>query len=133
MDDRVALGDAQRAGHAGAGLLAAGQQGLRLGEQAAPRHLLGEADVSRLGGTPRAGHEGAAAGDPLEQALDDQRVHRLAHGHPGHAEPVHQLALGRGGRARGRARDQGADVLAHLDVLERASRPAPAPRPRAEL
>ena len=44
VDDRVALGDAERPGHAGAGLLAAGEQRLRLGEQAAAGHLLGEAD-----------------------------------------------------------------------------------------
>ncbi|WP_366141081.1 LysR family transcriptional regulator [uncultured Nocardioides sp.] len=31
----------------------------------------------------------------LEEALDDQRVHGLAHCHPGHAEVLDQLALGR--------------------------------------
>ena len=43
VDHRVALGEVQRPGDAGAGLLAAGEQRLGLGEHAATRHLLGEA------------------------------------------------------------------------------------------
>ena len=120
VDHRVALADAERAGHAGAGLLAPGQQRLGLDEQVAPRHLLAErGDAARR--TTRARHEGAATRDPLQQPLDHQRVHRLPHGHPGHAEPVHELALGGRGRAGRGARDEGAHVLAHLDVLERTS------------
>ena len=118
VDDRVALGDAQRAGHARAGLLTARQQRLRLAQQPATGHLLGVAEQA-ADLAARAGDEGAAAGDPLEQTLDDQRVHRLAHGHPGHAEAVHQLALRRRGGARGGVLDQGSHVLPDLDVLER--------------
>ena len=33
-------------------------------------------------------------GIALQEALGDQRVHGLAHGHPGHAELLHELALG---------------------------------------
>ena len=71
---------------------------------------------------PRAlAHEGAARRRALEQTLGDERVDRLAHGHPRHAEVLHQLAL-RGCRgALGEILDQVADVLAHLDVLQRRS------------
>ena len=64
------------------------------------------------------GDEGAAAGDPLEEALGDEGVERLAHGHAGHAEAGHELALGRGGGAGRLGLDEAPHVLAHLDVLE---------------
>ena len=44
VDDGVTLGDAQRPGDTGTGLLATGEQRLRLRQQAAARHLLGVAD-----------------------------------------------------------------------------------------
>ena len=116
VDDGVALGDDQGAGQARAGLLAAGQQGLGLGEQGAPRHLLGEPDESRVG--PGSGHEGATTGDPLEEAFGDEGVHGLAHGHPRNAEAVHELALGGHGRAGRGIVDQAAKVFADLDVLQ---------------
>ena len=94
MDDRVALGDAQRPGDARSGLLAAGQQRLRLAEQPAAGHLLGVADQP-ADLAARVRDERAAAGDPLEQPLDDQCVHRLPNGHPCDTEVVHELALGR--------------------------------------
>ena len=116
MDDGVADGDLEGAGDAGTGLLAAGQQRLRLREQPACRHLLGEApepaDVAA-----RLGDEGAAAGDPLEQPLGDERVHRLADRHPGDVELLHELALGGRGRAGLGLAHQPPDVLTDLDVL----------------
>ena len=120
VDDGVALGDAERTCHAGAGLAATGEQGLVLGGVADAAHLLGEA-VEPADAAAGPGDERAASRDPLEQALDDQRVHGLAHGHPGHAELLHQLALG-GGRGAGfGVTHEGADVLTHLYVLEGAA------------
>ena len=83
------------------------------------RRISSVKEVSRPGGLGRLGDEGAASGDPLEQTLGDQRVERLSHGHPGHAETGDQLALGRRGGAGRLGLDEAADVLADLDVLQR--------------
>ena len=119
VDDRVARRDRQGAGHARAGLLAAGEQGLRLGQHAAAR-MSSVKEVSwptRLAGL---GDEGAATGHPLEEPLPDQRVERLAHRHPRDPELGDQLALGgRGGAGLGSG-EEVTDVLAHLHVLEAA-------------
>ena len=66
----------------------------------------------------RSGDEGAAAGDALEEALGHQGVQRLAHGHPGDAEPGDELTLGRSSRARRLMLDQGAHMLTHLYMLQ---------------
>ncbi len=119
VDDGVAGSHGERAGDAGAGLLAAGEQRLRLGQQAAGRHLLGvaqqPADVAA-----RRGDEGAPTGDPLEQALRDQGVHRLPDRHPGDVELVDQLALGGRGRPGGGVVHQTPNVFTDLDVLRHA-------------
>ena len=118
VQHRVAGRDVERPGDAGAGLLDAREERLRLREHAATADLLGEGGEAP-GGLGRLGDERAAAGDALEQALGDERVERLAHRHPGHAEAGDELALGRG-RGAGRLRlDEAADVLADLDVLQR--------------
>jgi hypothetical protein len=118
VQHRVAGRDVQRTGDAGSGLLDAGDQGLRLRQQPPAAHLLGEGGGA-TGCGPRSGDERAAAGDPLEQTFRDQGVERLPHGHPGDAEAGDQLALGRCHRPRRLLLDEAADVLTHLDVLER--------------
>ena len=94
VDHGVALADVQRAGHTGAGLLAAGQQRLRLRQQPAPRHLLGVAGQPARR-TSGAGHERAPPGNALQQSFDHQRIHRLSYRHAGDPEPMHQLTFGR--------------------------------------
>ena len=120
VDDGVAGGDAEGAGHAGAGLAEAGVQGLVLGGVADAGHVLGEAGEPADAAT-WPGDEGAASGDALQQALGDQRVHGLADGHPGHAELLDELALGGCGGAGFGVTHEGAHVLAHLYVLQGAA------------
>ena len=120
MDHRVAGGDAEGACHTGAGLAEAGVQGLVLGGEPVARHVLAEARES-ADATAWPGHERAATGDPLEEALDDQRVHGLAHGHPCHAELLDELALGGRRRTGLGVAHEGAHVLAHLYVLQGAA------------
>ena len=103
MHDLVALVDLERARDPGAGGLHPGQQGAGVGLHAAPAHLLGVAGQPHLHVDLGAGHERAAAGDPLEQTLGDQGVEGLAHGHPGDAEVLDELALGGSRTARLRA------------------------------
>ena len=77
-------------------------------------------EVRRPAALRRLGDERPAAGDALEEALGDEGVEGLSYGHPGHAESRHQLAL-RGCGRTGRLRlDEAADVLADLDMLQRA-------------
>ena len=120
MDDRVAGGDAEGAGHAGAGLAEAGVHRLVLGGVADAGHVLGEAGQP-ADAAAGPGDERAAAGDALQQALGDQRVHGLPDGHPRHAELLDELALGGCGGARFGVTHEGAHVLAHLYVLQGAA------------
>ena len=120
MDDRVAGGDAERAGHAGTGLAEAGVQGVGLGGVPEAGHVLAEAGQP-ADATTRAGDERAASRDPLQQTLGDQRVHRLPDGHPGDSELLHQLALGRCRGAGLGVAHEGAYVLAHLYVFQGAA------------
>ena len=126
----VALGDVQRAGHAGAGLLAAGQQGLRLGEHAAALHLLGERRSA--GCAVRRGRATKVPAPGIRSSSPSTTRASIAWRTVIRATPklVHELALGGRRGARGRAGHEGAHVLAHLDVLERAARRSPAHRPR---
>ena len=87
------------------------------GLEVPPAHLLGVAREPHLDVDLGARHERAAAGHPLEQALGDERVERLPHGHPGHPEVLHELALGRGRAAGFGPGDQAPDVLTDLHVL----------------
>ena len=118
MEHGVTGRDVERPRDAGAGLLDAGQQRLRLRQHPAAADLLGERGEP-AGGPGRLGDEGAAAGDPLEEALGDEGVERLAYGHPRDAEAGHELALGRGRGAGRLGLDEAPDVLADLDVLQR--------------
>ena len=102
VGDRGPLLDLQRPGDAGSGALAAGEEGLGLGLLAAPLHLLGVRREPHLHVDERLGHEGAAAGDALEQPLGHQRVDRVPHRHPGHAELLGQVALRRRRACRAR-------------------------------
>ena len=117
MHDLVALAELEGARDPGAGGLHPREQGPRVRLQAAPAHLLGVARQPRLYVDPGARHEGAPTGDPLEQALTDQGVERLTHGHPSDPEVLDQLPLRWSGAAWLGTLDQVADVLADLDVL----------------
>ena len=111
--------DVERSRDTGAGLLARGRAASATPAASPAPDLLGERGEP-AGGPRRLGDEGATAGDPLEEALGDEGVERLAHGHAGHAETGHELALGRGGGAGWLGLDEAPHVLAHLDVLERS-------------
>ena len=118
VQDRVAGRDVEGAGHAGAGLLDAGQEGLGLGEHAAAADLLGEGGEPTCG-LRRLGDEGATTGDALEKTLGHQGIKRLADGHAGDAETRDELPLGGRGGAGRLGFDETADVFADLDVLQR--------------
>ena len=55
---------------------------------------------------------------PLARDVTQKAVEGVTHRHPGNAEPLDELALGRCGGSRLQVVDQRTDVLAHLHVLE---------------
>ena len=87
------------------------------GLHAAAAHLLGVAGQAYLDVDLGAGHERAAAGHPLEEALGDQSVEGLPDGHPGHPEVLDELAFRRSRAARLGTLDQPPDVFPDLHVL----------------
>src|SRR6478736_3955775 len=88
VENGVTGRDVERPRDAGAGLLHAGEERLRLGQHPASADLLGERGEP-AGGPGWLGDERAAAGDPLEEALGDEGVESLAYGHPRDTEAGH--------------------------------------------
>ena len=124
VDDRVALGDARARGPRRAGLLAAGEQRLGLGQHPAAGHLLGVAgEPCRLvdaGWATKVPRPGIRSSSPsaTRASIAWRTVIRAT------PNCWHELALGRRRGARGRPATRDADVLAHLHVLERPRRAA---------
>ena len=104
----------------------AGGDGLRQqhddsGLHSATLHLLGEGGQPNLQIEFRGCDERALALMALQDAVNDERVDGLAHGHPGDLEPLAQLALGGDWGAVGESvPDQLQQVVAHDDVLRRS-------------
>ena len=81
-------------------------------------HLLGEGGQSNLQVELRGRHEGPLALVAFQDAVDDEGVDGLAHGHAGDLELLAQFALGGHRAAVGEpVPDQVQQVIAHDDVL----------------
>ena len=93
----------------------------RTGDEAAPRHLLGERQEHTRSSMQRAGcDERATAALPIDQTGVGQHLERLAHRHPTDAEALAELGLGREHVACRSGCDQPLQVLLDLAVAQRA-------------